>query len=123
MAFVGTGDLDRSHRFYGGVLGLTRTEASSFANAYDANGTELRVTRVDEPARAPYTALGWRVDDIDAAVASLAARGVRFRRYGGLQQDETGIWTAPSGGRIAWFEDPEANVLSVQQPPAGEGGS
>ena len=117
VAFVGTADLERSHAFYGGVLGLTRVEASGFANAYDAGGTSLRVTRVDEPARAPYTVLGWWVADLDATVAALRGRGVAFRHYPGLDQDPEGVWTSPGGARIAWFQDPDGNTISVGQEP------
>jgi predicted enzyme related to lactoylglutathione lyase len=98
------------------VLGLKRTEASSFANAYDSDGTQLRVTRVDEPASAPYTVLGWRVKDISSEIERLASRGVETKRYPNLEQDARGVWTAPGGSRIAWFEDPDGNVLSYQQP-------
>jgi hypothetical protein len=59
--------------------------------------------------------LGWRVPDILAAVRELTRRGVRPLRYDGMAQDELGIWTSPSGARVAWFEDPDANVLSVTQ--------
>src|SRR3954454_10279759 len=113
VAFVGTTDLDRAHAFYGGVLGLRRTEASPFANAYDVRGTSLRVTRVDRVAASAYTVLGWQVDDIAAAIAALAAREVPMKRFDGVLQDDTGVWTAPGGARIAWFEDPDANLLSL----------
>ena len=119
VAFLGTTDLDRAHAFYGGVLGLERTEASAHANAYDVGGTSLRVTRVDRVAAAPYTVLGWRVDDVRAAIARLAAVGVEMRRFGGLEQDTDGVWTAPGGARVAWFADPDGNRLSVSEmPPA-----
>ena len=114
-AFAATADLERSHAFYGGVLGLERTEASGFANAYDVAGTQLRVTLVQQVSRAPYTVLGWRVGDLGATMAGLRGRGVEFTRYEGLEQDETGVWTAPGGSRIAWFADPDGNTLSLQQ--------
>jgi catechol 2,3-dioxygenase-like lactoylglutathione lyase family enzyme len=117
VAFVATGDLERSHAFYGDVLGLRRVEAGAFANAYEGNGTALRVTLVDHVAAAPYTVLGWRVADLAAAMRALAARGVEFLRYPGLAQDDAGVWTAPGGSRIAWFADPDGNTLSLQQPP------
>src|SRR6476646_860192 len=100
VAFVATVDLDASHRFYGSTLGLTRVEASDFANVYDAGGTQLRVTRVEQLTRAPYTVVGWRVDDIRAAVAGLLAAGVPVRHFDGLAQNRDGIWTAPGGARI-----------------------
>jgi catechol 2,3-dioxygenase-like lactoylglutathione lyase family enzyme len=114
VAFVATRDLETAHRFYGGVLGFERVEASSFANVYDAHGTQLRVTHVQEPATAPYTVLGWRVADIVREIEALEAAGVAFKRYDGMNQDGHGLWTSPSGARIAWFADPDGNVLSLQ---------
>jgi catechol 2,3-dioxygenase-like lactoylglutathione lyase family enzyme len=118
VAFVPCSDLAVSSRFYGDVLGLRVLETSEFANAYDVNGTQLRVTLVDRPARVPYTVLGWRVSDIAVAIRALRAAGVKFKRYDGMTQDEHDIWTAPGGSRIAWFADPDANIISLQQPPA-----
>ncbi len=116
IAFVATTDLERSHAFYGGVLGLTVLERSPFANMYDAVGTHLRVTRVGEISHAPYTVLGWAVDDIHASIHALSDRGVSFLRYPGVHQDTAGVWQAPGGAGIAWFQDPDANVLSLTQP-------
>ena len=116
VAFIPSSDLGQSHAFYSGILGLQRVEASAQANEYDANGTPLRVTLVVNHEPSQFTVLGWRVTDIRAAMAELSAAGVRFKRYEGFDQDEAGVWTAPSGSRIAWFEDPDANLISVQQP-------
>jgi catechol 2,3-dioxygenase-like lactoylglutathione lyase family enzyme len=117
VAFVATRDLDTAARFYAGVLGFESIESTPFANVYDAGGTTLRVTRVDEVAAAAYTVLGWKVPDIEAAIGALTARGVEFKRFDGLEQDEHGAWTAPGGSRIAWFADPDGNTLSLQQAP------
>jgi catechol 2,3-dioxygenase-like lactoylglutathione lyase family enzyme len=114
VAFVGAADLDRAHEFYEGVLGLKRIEASEFANAYDVGGTTLRVTRVREVVPAGYTVVGFSVPDIAAAMAGLRAE---FKHFPGLEQDRNGVWDAPGGSRIAWFEDPDGNMLSLQQPP------
>jgi catechol 2,3-dioxygenase-like lactoylglutathione lyase family enzyme len=119
VAFMPTVDLERSHAFYGGVLGLTRVESSPFANAYDAHGTALRVTRVERLDAPPFTVLGWAVDDIAATVASLRAGGVAPIVYPGMDQDADAVWTAPSGTRVAWFRDPDGNTLSVSQADAG----
>ena len=62
---------------------------------------------------APFTILGWLVPDIETTVSELQMKGVEFQRYPGMQQDLAGIWTSPSGARIAWFKDPEGNILSV----------
>lgn len=119
VAFVGSQDLEASERFYRGVLGLKLVESSAFACVYDTRGTILRVTRVEIAARAPYTVLGWTVEDIGATVGRLRARGVSFKRYRDLEQDEAAIWHAPGGTRVAWFEDPDANTLSLTQLPPG----
>ena len=118
VAFVGVGDLERAHRFYGEVLGLARIDSSEYAHVYLAGGAQLRVTRVPKPAAAPYTVLGWRVNDIAAAVRELVAAGVKPNRYQGMDQDELGIWQAPAGSRVVWFSDPDGNTISLQQPPA-----
>jgi catechol 2,3-dioxygenase-like lactoylglutathione lyase family enzyme len=118
VAFVASCDLEEAGRFYGQVLGLRLLEVSEFARAYDANGTQLRVTRVDRVNVAPYTVLGWRVVDIVATIRALREVGVVFERYEGMAQDEDGVWIAPGGSRVAWFADPDGNVLSLQQPPA-----
>jgi catechol 2,3-dioxygenase-like lactoylglutathione lyase family enzyme len=120
VAFVPTTDLGRSHAFYGAVLGLRRVEATSFANVYAAGTTRLRVTAVRRVAPAEYTVLGWQVGDLDAAIDALIARGVAFKQFGGLEQDAAGVWAAPGGSRVAWFDDPDGNTLSLQQPPADE---
>ena len=77
------------------------------------------MTRVEQLTRAPYTVVGWRVDDIGAAVAALLAARVSLRRFDGLAQNGDGVWTAPGGARIAWFADPDGNTLSLTQPPRG----
>ncbi len=116
MAFVATRDPDRAKKFYRDTLGL-RLEAEQlpFALVFDAHGTMLRVTIVREIVVAPYTVLGWEVPDITATARELAAAGVKLERYPGMPQDEIGIWTSPSGARVAWFKDPDGNVLSVTQ--------
>ena len=117
IAFVATTNLERARAFYEGVLGLRVIEDDGFALAFDAHGTMLRVTGVSELTPAPNTVLGWSVAAIAAAVRDLQARGVGFARYDGFEQDEQGIWTAPTGALVAWFADPDGNTLSLTQLP------
>ena len=117
MAFVGVSSLDRAAEFYGGTLGLYLADERPFALVARVGGTMLRITEVPSVAAAPYTVLGFEVPDVAAAVDRLAARGVASARYDGMGQDERGIWTAPGGARVAWFRDPDGNVLSVAQFP------
>jgi catechol 2,3-dioxygenase-like lactoylglutathione lyase family enzyme len=117
IAFTATTDLTRARAFYEHTLGLPLVGQDDFACAFDANGTMLRVTAVPRVSPVGYTVLGWRVSDIQDAVRVLAARGVVFQRHDGMDQDEHGIWTAPGGGKIAWFTDPDGNTLSLTQFP------
>ena len=115
IAFVSATSLSRARAFYEQTLGLPVVGHNDFACVFDANGTMLRVTAVSEVSRTGYTVLGWRVADIAAAVRDLRAKGVVFVRYDGMDQDEHGIWTAPGGDRVAWFADPDGNILSLTQ--------
>jgi predicted enzyme related to lactoylglutathione lyase len=115
IAFAGATDLGRARVFYEQVLGLSMTERSDFACVFDANGTMLRVTAVPQVSRAGYTVLGWQVADIAAAVRDLSAKGVVFLRYDGMDQDDSGVWTTPGGDQVAWFADPDGNILSLTQ--------
>ena len=117
VAFAPTTDPAKSRAFYEGVLGLRLVaDEKPFALVFDANGTMLRVTTVHELKAHPFTVLGWRVEDIEATVDRLAAAGVQFNRYKGVNDgDERGIWNSPSGARVAWFNDPDGNVLGVTQ--------
>jgi len=115
VAFAASTDLGRSRAFYQDVLGLTLVSQDDFACVFDAGGTMLRVTAVGQLTRAPYTVLGWQVADIAGTVRGLTASGVTFLRYDGMDQDGDGIWTAPGGARVAWFPDPDGNVLSLTQ--------
>ncbi len=119
VAFAATIDAVKARAFYEGVLGLRLvSDESPFALVFDARGTMLRVTIVPELHPDPFTVLGWDVDDIEGAVKSLTAAGVAFLRYPGLNDsDPLGIWTAPSRARIAWFHDPDRNVLSLTRFP------
>lgn len=115
VAFVGVTNADRARDFYRDTLGLHLTSEDDFALVFDANGTTLRVSIVPKVATSGYTVLGWQVADIIATTAALAKRGVKLERYRGMQQDARGIWTSPSGAKIAWFKDPDGNTLSVTQ--------
>jgi catechol 2,3-dioxygenase-like lactoylglutathione lyase family enzyme len=116
VAFVATRDPERAKIFYRDTLGLPLVaDQSPFALVFDAHGTMLRVTPVKELDPPGYTVLGWEVPDIAIAAEALQMAGVRFEHYPGLQQDESGIWAAPGGARVAWFKDQDGNTLSISQ--------
>jgi catechol 2,3-dioxygenase-like lactoylglutathione lyase family enzyme len=115
VGFVATTDPARAKAFYRDVLGLLLISEDEYALVFDAHGTMLRVAIVGEIVLAPYTVLGWQVDGIDATVRGLTAKAVKFERYAWMEQDALGIWTAPSGAKVAWFKDPDGNLLSLSR--------
>jgi predicted enzyme related to lactoylglutathione lyase len=118
MAFVATREPGKAREFYEKVVGLKFVSEDPFAVVFDANGVALRVQNVSnmkEFKAVPFTVLGWRVTDVEAEVRELGKRGAKFEQFEGMGQDELGIWKSPSGARVAWFKDPEGNVLSVMQ--------
>lgn len=114
-AFVPTTDPKKAKEFYQGKLGLSLLSEDNFALEFDVHGTPLRITTVHELAPHPFTVLGWDVANIETSINELKSKGINFEHYKGLQQDELGIWTAPSGTRVAWFKDPDGNILSLSQ--------
>ncbi|MFC1413302.1 VOC family protein [Streptacidiphilus sp. N1-12] len=114
-AFLPSTDPVRSRAFYEGLLGLTVTASDGFALVLEGAGTTIRVTRVETFTPQPFTALGWVVQDIARVMSQLAEQSVEFVVFEGMGQDADGVWTAPGGHRIAWFKDPDANLLSLTQ--------
>jgi catechol 2,3-dioxygenase-like lactoylglutathione lyase family enzyme len=114
VAFVPTKDAEKARAFYVDVLGLRFLKDDGFAMVLDANGIMVRVARAQfTPAQ--FTILGWQVKDIEKTAEGLQEKGVRFERFGFFEQDALGIWTAPTGDKVAWFKDPDGNVLSISQ--------
>lgn len=117
VSFIPTRDAAKARAFYEGTLGLQFVADDGFAVVFRlAAGGSLRIVRVDTLTPQPFTVLGWQPEDVEAAVAGLVARGVGFERVPGLPQDELGIWSAPGGGKVAWFKDPDGNTLSLSGP-------
>ncbi|HEY7088791.1 MAG TPA: VOC family protein [Tepidisphaeraceae bacterium] len=118
VAFIPTRDPKKARQFYEKTLGLKFVSKDPFAMVFDAHGVMLRVADVStvkgfEPH--PFTILGWRVSSAESAVRELQKKGIKFERFEGMQQNELGIWHSPSGAHVAWFKDPDGNMLSVTQ--------
>ncbi len=107
-------DMQKAQEFYGRTLGIRTSEENGLMTLHLAGDRNTLVYPKPDHAPAGYTILNFPVDDIDKAVEELAARGVRFERYDGFDQDEKGIFRG-GGPHIAWFRDPAGNVLSVLQ--------
>jgi catechol 2,3-dioxygenase-like lactoylglutathione lyase family enzyme len=121
VAFAPVTDVARARAFYVDLLGLTLVEDTPFALVCSANGVTVRITPVGELTPQSFTLLGWAVDDIAATSRALHDAGVALMRVDGLTHDELGVWTTPGGDRIAWFHDPDGNVLSISQHVAAGG--
>jgi catechol 2,3-dioxygenase-like lactoylglutathione lyase family enzyme len=121
IGMVPISDPDRARAFYVDKLGLKFVSDDGFAIVLDANGNMLRLTRMREVKPQPFTVLGWEVSDIAAVIGQLQAAGIVFERYHDfMKQDELGVWTAPDGTRVAWFKDPDGNILSLSQHQTGQ---
>ena len=118
IAFVPTRDFKPSRRFYEDTLGLEFVSEDSFALVFRANGVMLRIVNVSATADfrpAPFTILGWNVASAESAVLELGKKGIAFERFPGMQQNTLGIWRSPGGAQVAWFKDPDGNVLSITE--------
>ena len=114
--FVLTRDRTLSKPFYGQVLGLTLTADGDYSSVFDLNGQQLHLTTAKDHVASPHPVLGWAVSDIVATAQDLVTKGVRFTIYDGYGQDALGIYAAPDGGsKMAWFADPDGNMLSLSQ--------
>jgi catechol 2,3-dioxygenase-like lactoylglutathione lyase family enzyme len=115
VGFIPVTDLDQARAFYVNTLGLEEKETSPFALVVGSGACTIRLTAVDGLRAQPFTIAGWLVEKIDAEVDRLAAAGVEFKRFDGMDQDGRGVWQSPGGSRVAWFSDPDGNVLSVTE--------
>lgn len=115
VAFAATTDGARAAAFYTTVLGLTLRYQDAFAVSLRSGDNEVRLQKVERFTPQPFTALGWQVASVTDVVQRLREHGVTPERYAGLAQDVNGVWKAPSGARIAWFKDPDGNLLSVAE--------
>lgn len=112
---LGTLKPEAAKAFYADVLGLKFINDDGFALVFEGKNGRIRVSRVPAVAPPAYAVLAFNVDNIDAAVDGLTAKGVAFVRYPFFVQDAKGIWSAPDGTKVAWFHDPDLNLLSVVQ--------
>lgn len=115
MGFLFTKDYDQSRAFFENNLGFQFVSLDQFALVMKAGGTSIRISKSRTFSPAQGTVLGWEVQNIEAIVDWLTSRGVVFEKYPFVQDRERGIWSTPNGDKVAWFKDPDGNVLSVSQ--------
>jgi catechol 2,3-dioxygenase-like lactoylglutathione lyase family enzyme len=114
-AFVPTMKPGKARSFYKDILGLKLLSEDNYALEFDANGTLLRITIVQDFSPHPFTVLGWNVDNISSSIQQLNDKNIFCEKYGFLEQDNSGVWTSPNGSKVAWFKDPDGNVLSLTE--------
>ena len=115
VTFLATRNPAESRAFYEDKIGLTLISEEHFALMFDLKGHRLRITKVNELTPAKHTVLGWHVSDVAAMIRHLMASGVVFEQFDEMDQDQLGMWTSPSGAKVAWFKDPDGNSLSITQ--------
>lgn len=118
MGFIPTRAAARARAFYEGQLGLKFVADDQFALVMQSGDVMIRIARVPEYTPYPFTVLGWEVKNIEETHAALEGKGVKFERFPFLPPQGPAIWDAPGGARVAWFKDPDGNVLSISQHPA-----
>jgi len=116
-AFIPTKQVEKSKQFYSNVLGLNLVSEDAYGIEFESNGCFLRIAIVHELKPYPFTVLGFKICDIESHVKSLIVKGVKFEKYDGLAHDNLGIWTSPSKAKVAWFKDPDGNLLSLTESP------
>jgi catechol 2,3-dioxygenase-like lactoylglutathione lyase family enzyme len=115
IGFLPTRDAKRARAFFEGTLGLEFVSDDPYALVLYSGATMIRIVKVQDFVPVPYTVLGWEVQNIELVVSGLKTRGVAFEKYPFIQDQELGIWQSPGGDKVAWFKDPDGNVLSVSQ--------
>ncbi len=120
IAFVPTRDPQKSRRFYEQTLGLEFVSEDAFALVFKANGVTIRIANISNVdvkyfAPSPFTILGWHVSSVQATAQALREKGIELVRFRGMDQNSLGIWRSPGGAQVAWFKDPDGNILSITE--------
>jgi catechol 2,3-dioxygenase-like lactoylglutathione lyase family enzyme len=113
IGFIPTTDYDRSRAFYEGKLGCTFISLDQFAMVLDLGGSMIRVVKIPNSTPSHATILGWQVTDVRSVAQWLTSRGVELEKYPFVEDKELGVWVTPAGNSVAWFKDPDGNVLSI----------
>ena len=115
VGFVPTKDYDKARAFYGGKLEFEFVSLDQYALVMSVGGHRIRIAKVHNFTPLQGTILGWEVKNIETVVIWLRDRGVPSEKYPFVQDRELGIWTTPNGDKVAWFKDPDGNILGVSQ--------
>jgi catechol 2,3-dioxygenase-like lactoylglutathione lyase family enzyme len=114
-AFIPTLSAEGAKNFYRDRLGLRLVSEDPYGLDFVISGSALRISIVNELNAQTFTVLGWNVANINSAIEWLNKKGIQCEKYPDLEQDNLGVWTSPSGAKVAWFKDPDGNILSVSE--------
>lgn len=115
VGFVPTSDYEKARSFYEGKLGFQFLSLDQYALVMKVGGHMVRISKIPDFTPRQGTILGWEVENIESAATWLRDKGVTLEKYPFVQDRELGIWTTPTGEKVAWFKDPDGNILSVSQ--------
>jgi catechol 2,3-dioxygenase-like lactoylglutathione lyase family enzyme len=113
VGFIPTKDYDKARAFYEGKLGFEFVSLDQFALVMSVGGHKIRISKIPNFTPLQGTILGWEVQDIEAVARWLRDNGVAPEKFPFAQDQDLGIWTAPTGDKVAWFKDPDGNILSI----------
>ncbi|HKW19469.1 MAG TPA: VOC family protein [Terriglobales bacterium] len=113
--FLLTTDYDKAKAFFVGKLGFTFVSLDQFALVVDSGENLIRISKIEKFSPLQGTVLGWEVSDINAVVTWLKQNGVTPEKYPFMKDAD--VWSAPGGAKVAWFKDPDGNILSLSQQP------
>jgi catechol 2,3-dioxygenase-like lactoylglutathione lyase family enzyme len=115
VGFIPTSDYERARAFYEGKLRFEFVSQDSYALVMRVGGHMIRIVKIPNFTPLQGTILGWQIKDIERIAAWLRDRGVATEKYPFVEDKELGIWSTPNGDKVAWFKDPDGNVLSISQ--------
>jgi catechol 2,3-dioxygenase-like lactoylglutathione lyase family enzyme len=118
VGFVPTSDYEKARAFYEGKLGFKFVSLDQYALVMQVGAHRIRISKVPNYKPLQGTILGWEVENIEATAKWLGDRGVATEKFPFVQDRELGIWTTPNGDKVAWFKDPDGNILGVSQHPS-----
>lgn len=115
IIFLATSNQAESKIFYESKIGLNFLSSDPYALVFNVGELELRIQVVNSVVATPYTSLGWSINNLEKTIEKLSSNGVKFESYENIEQDKHNIWHSPSGAKIAWFKDPDNNILSLTE--------
>jgi len=114
-AYIPASNMARARKFYEQTVGLVPKEEFAGGVVYECGGAEVFMYPTPNAGTSKASQAFWQVDDVEAEVAALKARGVVFEEY-----DMPGVTMKNSiatggGARTAWFKDTEGNIMAISQ--------